>query len=329
MTQLIDNYERPITYLRLSVTDRCNLRCHYCMPRTGVEFVDKNELLSYEELERMCRVLSEMGISKVRITGGEPFVRKDIIRFLTTLTQMDGVETVTITTNGVLTKPYLNDLKNLGINQVNLSLDTFDPERFKQITGKDDFEKVRDTLFAMLEQDFEVKLNAVIMDGVNTEDILPLARLSINLPVSVRFIEEMPFNGTERKVNIAWNYKRILEEIQTVFPSIAKAHTPKNSTAVNYKIPGSKGDIGIIAAHSRTFCGTCNRIRVNAEGQMRTCLYGHNTLDIRQLLRDNATDKAISSAIRHAISNRARDGFEAEKLRNKSRLNESMTKIGG
>lgn len=329
--ELIDNHGRTINYLRLSVTDRCNLRCHYCMPVNGVNFVNRKELLTYEEMLRLCAMLAKNGIEKIRITGGEPFVRADIIHFLEKLTAIEGIKKVSITTNGILVKEHINDLKRIGIKDINLSLDTLDKERFKNITNRDEFEKVRETLFSLINNDFRVKLNTVVMGGINDEDILPLARLSINLPVDVRFIEEMPFNGQVKKGGeLQWNASKIIGEIKTVFPGIEDYYTPKHSTSQNYKIPGSRGTIGIIAAYTRTFCGTCNRIRINATGKMRTCLYGHEVLDVRHLLRSELTDDAVVQEIKNAIQKRAADGFEAEKWNtSKSHLNESMTKIGG
>lgn len=329
--ELIDNHGRKINYLRLSVTDRCNLRCNYCMPVDGIDFVNRKELLSYEEMLRLCTLLAAEGIEKIRITGGEPFVRTDIISFLEDLTQIEGIKKVSITTNGVLTKKYINDLKRIGIRDINLSLDTLDKERFKKIANRDEFEAVRDTLFSLIQNDFNVKLNTVVMGGINHEDILPLARLSINLPVDVRFIEEMPFNGQLKKNGkLEWNVTKILEEVKTVFPNIEKYHTPKHSTSQNYKIVGSKGTLGLIAAYSRTFCGTCNRIRINATGKMRTCLYGHEALDIKSLLRSGVADDHIIKKIKGAIGQRAVNGFEAEKWNaRKATVNESMTNIGG
>ena len=328
---ITDNHGRTINYLRLSVTDRCNLRCHYCMPHEGIKFVNRSELLSYEEMIRLCTALAQNGIEKIRITGGEPFVRADMIEFLENLSQIEGIKKISITTNGVLTKNYINDLKRIGIRDINLSLDTLDEERFKKITNRDEFQKVRETLFSLIENEFNVKLNTVVMDGVNDMDILPLARLSLNLPIDVRFIEEMPFNGqTKSNGRLRWNSANILSEIKTVFPSIEGHYTPKDSTSQNYKIPGAKGKIGIIAAYTRSFCGTCNRIRINATGKMRTCLYGHEVLDIKELIRSGVSDSELIHEIKGAINQRAKDGFEAEKWNaRQSPVNESMTNIGG
>ncbi len=329
--QLIDNHGREISYLRLSVTDRCNLRCSYCMPEEGINFVKRNLLLSFEEMLRISRILAAHGVKKIRITGGEPFVRTDIMDFLKDLVAIEGLEKVSITTNGVLLKKYLAELKNLGIQDINLSMDTFNPETFKKITLRNDFEKVRDTLFALIDNDFNVKVNAVIMEGLNEQDIIPLTRLSINLPVKIRFIEEMPFNGQYRKASkLNWTSAKILDEIRTVFPSIEKFHTLKTSTSENYKIPGAKGLVGLIAAYTRTFCGSCNRIRINATGNLRTCLYGPEVLDIRELLRSGSSDQEIIKEIKKSINSRALDGFEAEKLNiGHEKVNESMSNIGG
>ena len=326
---LVDNHNRRINYVRLSVTDRCNLRCFYCMPAEGIQFVNRSDLLTYEEMIRLSIILADHGVNKFRITGGEPFVRKDLIHFLKNLGEINGVENVSITTNGILTKKYIHELKQIGISNINLSLDTFDRKKFQEITRRDEFENVRSTLFSLIESGLNVKINCVVMNGVNSDDIVPLTRLSLNLPVDVRFIEEMPFNGSERKNNDDWNHIKILEEIQKVFPSITPVISSKNSTSQQYSIPGAKGRIGIIAAYSRTFCGSCNRLRINATGQLRTCLYGRNELDLRHLIREGSSDEQVISAIRQSIQNRAVDGFEAEKRKNQIKLNESMSKIGG
>ncbi len=329
--QLVDNHGREISYLRFSVTDRCNLRCSYCMPEEGINFVKKDELLSYEEMLRLSNLLVKHGINKIRITGGEPFVRADIMSFLEKLVAIEGLDTVSITTNGVLLKQHLHDLKNIGIQNINLSLDTFNPDTFKKITRRDDFSKVRDALFALIDNDFNVKVNAVIMEGLNEADIIPLSRLSINLPIKMRFIEEMPFNGQFRETKkLNWTTGKILEEIKTVFPSIEKFHTLKTSTSENYKIPGAKGLVGLIAAYTRSFCGSCNRIRVNATGDLRTCLYGKEELNLKKLIRDGQNDDQILKAVEKVINRRAADGFEAEKQNiNSGNVNESMTNIGG
>ncbi|MEO3406510.1 GTP 3',8-cyclase MoaA [Mucilaginibacter sp. CAU 1740] len=328
---LIDNHGRPITYLRLAVTDKCNLRCFYCMPEEGLDWLSRAELMSYEEMLHVCRVMVNMGIEKIRITGGEPFVRKDIMQLLTAIAGLDGLKELSLTTNGVLTAPYVPELKKIGIRSVNLSLDTLDANRFFTITRRDEFANVIAAMEAMLHHDMEVKINAVVMDGKNTQDILPLVELTKDLPVSVRFIEEMPFNGDGHVYDgLHWDYVRILDEIKTKYPQIKKLDDPANSTAYNYQIPGHKGSVGIIAAYSRTFCGTCNRIRITPQGQLKTCLYDDGILNVRDLLREGIEDDRLRNILQEAFKHRPKDGWEAERTRAaQTGIHESMATIGG
>ena len=329
--KLFDNHGRPLNYVRLAVTDRCNLRCFYCMPEEGIKYLPKKELLTFEEIERLIGLLSTMGITKVRLTGGEPFVRTDLMKLIRKIICINGIQDVHITTNGVLTAPYVQELKALGIASVNLSLDTLYEDRFKAITRRDGYTNVMETLNQLLEYKIPVKINAVVMDGKNIEDIIPLIELTKEKNISVRFIEEMPFNGEgSHYPTLSWTYKRIIEYIKKSYPSLQKINDPKNSTAYHYKVPGYQGDIGIIAAFSRTFCGTCNRIRITAQGSLRTCLYDDGVLNIRDLMRGNDSDEQIKSALLYAFQHRAKDGFEAEHLRkNHSPVSESMSTIGG
>lgn len=212
---LKDNHGRTVNYLRLAVTDRCNLRCFYCMPEQGLNWLDRTELMNYEEMLHICSLLVSMGIEKIRITGGEPFIRKDIMQFLTALSKLGGLKQLTITTNGVLTAPHVAELKTIGIKSVNLSLDTLDRNRFFAITRRDELPDVLNTLDALLYHNIETKLNAVVMDGKNTEDIIPLVDLTKNLPISVRFIEEMPFNGeADHNPSLLWDHIHILNRIK-------------------------------------------------------------------------------------------------------------------
>ncbi|MCG8307900.1 MAG: GTP 3',8-cyclase MoaA [Cytophagales bacterium] len=329
--QLKDNFNRSIKYLRLSVTDRCNLRCFYCMPEEGIRFLPKDQLLSYEELIRISKLLVDMGVDKIRITGGEPFVRKDLVYFLESLATNERLRKLSITTNGILTKPFLPRLKELGIDQINLSLDTVSEKNFKKITRRDDFKKVMDTFYQLLADEFKVKINAVIMEGINDHEILDLAGLAAKYPVSVRFIEEMPFNGSDsHRASLKWGHTAILNHLQSKYGKLRKLSSQANSTSENYSFDGALGSLGIIAAFSRTFCGTCDRIRITSTGEMRTCLYGHNVLNIKQILREGHSDASVQKRISDVVQKRAGDGFEAEKLRGKlNPIGESMSVIGG
>ncbi|MFD0749078.1 GTP 3',8-cyclase MoaA [Mucilaginibacter calamicampi] len=328
---LTDNHGRKLNYLRLAVTDRCNLRCFYCMPEEGLNWLSREELMSYEEMMRACSLLVKMGIEKIRITGGEPFVRKDIMNLLAGISKLDGLKDLSMTTNGVLTAPYVTEMKKLGITDVNLSLDTLDPNRFFTITLRDEFDKVMDTMQELLRNDMTVKINAVVMAGKNTQDIIPMVELTKHLPVSVRFIEEMPFNGDGHEYKgLEWDHTRILNEIQQHFPTIKKSIDPVNSTAYNYDIPGHKGSVGIIAAYSRTFCGTCNRIRITPQGTLKNCLYDDGVMNIKDLMRAGNDDKQLERHLLTAFGKRVMDGWEAERQRvEKTGVHESMATIGG
>ena len=278
---------------------------------------------------RICRVLVDMGIEKIRITGGEPFVRKDMMKLLRALSPMAGLKEISLTTNGVLTAPYIPELKALGINSINLSLDTLDAGRFFSITRRDEFAAVRHTLNELLKHNMEVKINAVVMDGRNTQDIIPLVNLTKEMPVSVRFIEEMPFNGESHVYQgLQWDYLRIMAHISESYPQIQKIKDAPYSTSYNYHIPGHQGNIGVIAAYSRTFCGTCNRIRLTPQGELKTCLYEGRGLQVKELLRGGMNNGELQQQLLQAMHQRAKDGWEAE-AGARSSSHESMATIGG
>jgi molybdenum cofactor biosynthesis protein A len=300
------------------------------MPAEGIKYLPKKEVLSFEEIERLITVMATMGISKIRLTGGEPFVRNDLMKLIQTIVEIPGIDALHLTTNGVLTAPHIPQLKKLGIASVNLSLDTLDKERFRNITLRDEFESTWKTLNLLLEEEIPTKINVVVMEGKNIEDILPMVEMTKHKNVSVRFIEEMPFNGGSHLSSLHWNYKNILNHIKASYPALIKVQDEPNATAYHYKVPGHHGSIGIIAAYSRTFCGSCNRIRVTAQGTLKTCLYDEGVLDIKKLMRSGASDTLIATALMESFSSRALDGFEAEKKRViTDNVHESMSTIGG
>ena len=300
------------------------------MPEEGINYLPKKELLTYEEMERIVSVLAKMGIEKVRITGGEPFLRKGMMDFLKRILDIDGIKKLNITTNGTLTAGLIPELKKMGIGSINLSLDSIDEKRFYDITRRAVFPKVMETLDQLLAFDIKTKINAVVMEGRNIDDLIPLVELSRNQPIDVRFIEEMPFNGSGTNGELNWNYKKILAHIKTAFPNIEKITDPPFSTSMNYQIPGFKGSVGIIAAYSRLFCGSCNRIRLTPQGQLKTCLYDNGIFNVKKIIRENATDGQLKTTFLEALGNRAKDGFEAEKNRNfDNPISESMATIGG
>ncbi len=323
---LVDNHGRVINYMRLAVTDRCNLRCSYCMPAHGLDWLSRSELLSWEELLRLSRIMIGAGISKIRITGGEPFVRKGLMEFLEQLANLDGLSELTMTTNGVLTAPHVSTLARLGVKSINLSIDTLDAQRFALITRRDELPQVMQTLDALLAHNIIVKLNTVVMAGVNTDDIVPLVALTKDLPIQVRFIEEMPFNGDgHRPADITWNYKKIIDTVSHAFGPLIKVSDGPYSTSVNYFISGHTGGVGVIPAYSRTFCGTCNRLRVTPVGMIKTCLYDGGVLNIKDVMRSGANDEVVLSAVKEALQKRSATGWEAERVA----AHQSMASIGG
>jgi len=327
---LEDSYNREIDYVRIAVTDRCNLRCFYCMPLQGIEYEPKENILSYEEIIRLLIILSDIGFKKVRFTGGEPFVRKDFISLLEKVSKLNLYDSIHITSNGTMLSKHIPKLKELGVNKINLSLDSLSPERFEKITRRNDFEKVIKTLYRLLDEGFTVKINAVVMNGINTEDIIPLTELTKENNIDLRFIEEMPFNGGSKK-NIkifnARDIEKTLRENYSISKDVISNH---GETSTNYIIPGFKGKVGIIPAFSRTFCNTCNRLRITAKGEIKTCLYDNGVFSIRELIRSGSSNKEIKAKFIELIKFKPENGFEAEKnIKNKSFRKESMSSIGG
>jgi molybdenum cofactor biosynthesis protein A len=326
---LIDNHNREINYLRLAVTDRCNLRCNYCMPAEGINFAKNDALFTIDELARLSTILVSQGINKLRITGGEPFVRKDLMVLLRHLAGLDGLEDISVTTNATLIGPYIDELKTLGIKNMNVSLDAIDKATFERITRRDQYDTVHNNLLRLISEGFNVRINFIALEGQNTQDIIPILDLAKHYDVSVRYLEEMPFNGGSKTFDsIAWDYKRILDYIREVYPDYYKLESPATSTSMNYKIPGFKGTFGVIPSFSRTFCGSCNRLRISATGDVITCLYAKASMNLRDILRQPNSEENIKKEILNAVGSRAKTGFEAQE-KYADVFSNSMTSIGG
>ncbi|WP_350288446.1 GTP 3',8-cyclase MoaA [uncultured Croceitalea sp.] len=326
---LLDNHNRHINYLRLAVTDRCNLRCNYCMPSEGINFVKNDKLLSIDELITLSSILVEQGIDKIRITGGEPFVRKDLMVLLRHLKSLKGLKDISVTTNATLIGPYIDELKTLGIRDINVSLDAIDRATFERITRRDQYDVVHENLIRLISEGFNVRINFIVLEGQNEQDILSILELMKHYPVSVRFLEEMPFNGGSKSFQtIKWDYKAILKHITDAFPNYVKLESPKTSTSINYQIENHKSTFGLIPSFSRTFCGTCNRLRLTATGDVITCLYGKPKANLRDIIRTKKSSKGVKEAILKAIASRAKTGFDAQK-EHATVFDNSMTSIGG
>lgn len=324
---LTDHFGRTLNYLRIAVTDRCNLRCTYCMPAEGVPFLEHEKIMRFEEILHVVRLLLASGLKKVRITGGEPLVRKGVVSFLKELRRLSPQLKIHLTTNGLLLADHLSELEALHLNGINLSLDTLNPVKFEKITRRDGFTKVWDGLQQVLKSPIPLKLNMVVQRGLNEDEIVPMAELARNHAIEVRFIEQMPFDGLSQRVENPLTGHEILEILQHAFHFLQYEES-LNSTAQLFSVPGFKGKLGIIAGYSRTFCSTCNRLRLTSTGLLKTCLYDVGRVNLRDLIRSGADDEEILAAIRQAVANRHRDGFEAEDenlLKNK----QSMAQIGG
>ena len=300
---MFDRYQREIHYLRLSVTDLCNLRCRYCMP-DGVEKLEREAVLTYEEFLRLAALFARCGIDTVRVTGGEPLVRKNVAQLVAGLKETPGIRRVTLTTNAVLLAEQLPALLDAGLDSVNISLDTLRPEVFRQITARDDFAAVQAGLQAALESGLPVKLNCVPQAGVNEGELEALAALAKDNAMQVRFIEMMPIgygaampciSGPELRARFA----RRWPELAPLSP--AQEHALGDGPAVYYTVPGWQGSIGFIAAVHGKFCASCNRVRLTSQGFLRPCLASETGCDLRALLRSGADDAQLLAAIRETI----------------------------
>ena len=300
---MFDRYQRDIHYLRLSVTDLCNLRCRYCMP-DGVEKLEREAVLTYEEFLRLAALFARCGIDTVRVTGGEPLVRKNVAQLVAGLKETPGIRRVTLTTNAVLLAEQLPALLDAGLDSVNISLDTLRPEVFRQITARDDFAAVQAGLQAALESVLPVKLNCVPQAGVNEGELEALAALAKDNAMQVRFIEMMPIgygaampciSGPELRARFA----RRWPELAPLSP--AQEHALGDGPAVYYTVPGWQGSIGFIAAVHGKFCASCNRVRLTSQGFLRPCLASETGCDLRALLRSGADDAQLLAAIWETI----------------------------
>ena len=302
------------------------------MPAEGIKYVAHNELLTYEEILRIVSVVASQGVEKIRITGGEPFLRKDMPYLIKEISKVKGINKLAITTNATLCKDYIDELIPVGLTDWNISIDSLDRERFHSITRRDSYDTVIDCIHHLLQRpEAKLKLNTVVMKEHNIEDIIPLVEMTREHKMNVRFIEEMPFNGSgNEQASLEWNHKKILSHVQSAHPNINKLKDPKNSTSFNYQIEGFAGSFGIIPAFTRSFCGTCNRLRLTPTGTIKTCLYDKGIFNIKNMIRSGATDTELVLAIKEAIRFKAKDGFEADRIRRGSNSNlSSMAQIGG
>lgn len=335
---LVDMFSRTISYLRLSLTDRCNLRCVYCMPEDrdeGLKILKHSDLLSYEELLRVIEIVVDMGMNKLRLTGGEPLVRRGVMDFITALSKIQGLEEIRLTTNGVLLKDKAVGLYAAGIRKLNISLDTMRPERFKEITGADLFEQVWAGIETAVKLGFEIKLNVVAMKGINDDEFTDFARLALKQPYQVRFIEFMPVGK-----NSTWDKRyyisstELKEMIGTVGTLEALPGCRMDGPAKVYSLTatdGSTGRIGFISPISHHFCDTCNRLRLTSAGTLRACLLHDHEADLKALLRSGGSDEEIRALIKQTILDKPKGHTLAEDLKTPDQAHclGQMSRIGG
>ncbi len=323
---LRDPQGRTLDYLRLAVTDRCNLRCRYCMPSEGIKLVGHQDVLSIEEMQRLGAIFTDLGVRKIRITGGEPLLRKGAVDLIAGLRQLPSSPDVLLTTNGLLLDQNLDALQAAGVKRINLSLDSLDADNWRRITRRDGHDKVLRAMDRILEMGMGLKLNMVVLPGRNEHEIPDFVALTRDRDMSVRFIEPMPFDGAGKPLK-AISGDEIMALIHPAY-ELQPLENPEGAVDKLFAVDGHKGNVGVIEGHSRTFCASCRRLRIDARGGLRTCLYGKSQVDLRAMLRAGCTDDEIVAAVRDAVSRRLEDGLAAEKDSKLGGL-ESMASIGG
>lgn len=325
---MIDRCARTIDYIRISVTDRCNLRCVYCMPENGVQWIPHNAVLSYEELLRLCRIFAGLGLSKIKLTGGEPLVRKGIDRLISDLKAIDGIRCVTLTTNGLLLADQIDSLVDHGLDGVNISLDTLDREQFKAITRRDALDKVLKGLDAALSHPgLNVKINCLPM-GTNDDQLVPMAGLAKDSRLAVRFIEVMPI-GLGKSLT-----HRSEDDVKAILERAYGPMTPYDGTLGNgpchyFSLSGFTGKVGFISAISHQFCDQCNRVRLTSEGFLKTCLQYEMGIDLKALMVDGYDDSHIAEAVFQAIYNKPNQHHFVDTSGETGLEQHVMSQIGG
>ena len=305
MTGLSDSFHRPINYLRISVTDRCNLRCIYCMPSGGIYLLSHRDILTYEEIYTIAKAAAELGINKVRISGGEPLVRSGLPKLIQMLAHIDAINDISLTTNGTLLGGYAAELKSAGLRRVNVSLDTLKPDKFRFITRGNNLSNVLEGIEVARSVGLNpVKLNMVVMSGINDDELLDFATKTINEGWHVRFMELMPFTGegtiTSQFIAVSDMRQRLeqLGKLETCQPSIG------NGPAKYFRFPQATGTIGFITPVSEHFCFNCNRLRLTADGKLRPCLLAEGEIDLKQPLRSGTSSAGLKQLIKEAVANK-------------------------
>ena len=326
--KLIDPYNRHLNYLRISITDRCNLKCIYCVPRDLIPRLSHDDILTYEEILRLVRIGIKLGISKIRVTGGEPLVRKGVYGFLADLSGLDGLTDLSLTTNGVSLKANLKKIKAAGIKRINISLDTLNRTKFERITGFNLFDQVWQGIEMALEMGFHpIKLNIVALNGINDDELTDMARLSFKYPLHIRFIEYMPIGESQIGNGPLLLAPEIKKSISVLGGLIPVVNTIDDGPAQRYHFEGAAGEIGFIHALSHHFCDRCNRLRLTARGRLRPCLLSDHHEDVKEVMRTGGTDEELMEVFVKAVRHKPSDHNLA--IHNPSRVCGQMSSIGG
>lgn len=328
---LQDTHGRAHTYLRISLIERCNLRCTYCMPEAGVKLSPKSHLMTYEEIYDIAKTFVNHGVTKIRLTGGEPLIRKDIPLILEKLATLP-VE-LSITSNAVIIDKFIDVLKKYKVHKINVSLDSLDAEKFKHITRRQEFKKVYNNILLLIKEGFEVKVNVVLIKGFNDNEIVDFINFTKDLPIVIRFIEFMPFDGNKWDMSKMVSYAQVMTYVNVAFAevNIERLQDAPNDTSKNYKIKGFKGSFAIISSVTNPFCDSCNRLRLTANGQLKNCLFSSGESDLLTTLR---LGKSIEPVIEKAVlaKLKVRGGMDTIKKLQEPKLhnnNRSMITIGG
>ncbi|WP_411681178.1 GTP 3',8-cyclase MoaA [Clostridium thailandense] len=318
---MIDSYGRNISYLRISITDLCNLRCKYCMPEKGIEKIPHNEILRLEEIEELARIFVSLGVNKIRITGGEPLIRKGILNLIENIGRIEGLKDFAMTTNGIFLKKYARNLKNAGLNRVNISLDTLNEKKYRDITKGGDIKEVLEGIEEAKKVGLiPIKLNVVLIGGLNEDEIEDFVDLTKNENIDVRFIELMPIGqAKDWSLDKFISNKTVLEKVKEL-REITKEDI--SSPARYYKLPNSKGKVGLINPISCKFCDNCNRIRLTSDGKIKTCLHSNEEIDLRTPLR---MGEDLRKIITEVVINKPKE----HNLENGEYIERNMTTIGG
>ncbi|XP_062378721.1 molybdenum cofactor biosynthesis protein 1 isoform X2 [Sardina pilchardus] len=325
---LTDSFGRRHNYLRISLTERCNLRCQYCMPEEGIKLTPRSQLLSTEEVLTLARLFVQEGVDKIRLTGGEPLIRPDVVHIIGEMRKLEGLKTIAITTNGVNLSRLLPGLKDAGVDLLNISLDSLVPAKFEFIARRKGFHKVMEGINKAIDMGYNiVKVNCVVMRGLNEDELLDFVALTEKKPLEVRFIEYMPFDGNRWNFKKMVSYQEMLDHIKQEWPNLELLRGAESDTAKIYKVPGFQGQIGFITSMSDHFCGSCNRLRITADGNLKVCLFGNSEVSLRDVLRSGASDAELLHIISAAVGRKKKQHagmFNISKMKNRP-----MILIGG